>query len=265
MKLPEKSTLVKNTYQKLFDWDIREYFATDKKNFTALYFDRRLRIVMDSIRNLISKGGTILDIGCGQGNFSILLAEEGYQVIGCEINSEALEYALLRYEFGNCQFVVADGSRLPFNIKFDAIILAEILEHVTHPQEILKECFDHLNNNGIIIISTPNKTAFHNWRCLSYTQISNGTISKPITSFYTRGEVVHEFNFKNKELANLLKKSGFEILTLDTIGSYFVNPSNIHKVLPYSWIYKIDSFFSDIPWLNNYMTTTLFCVSKRPA
>jgi 2-polyprenyl-3-methyl-5-hydroxy-6-metoxy-1,4-benzoquinol methylase len=264
MKLPEKDKLSKERYQDLYNWDAREYFAKDRKDTQAIIYNGRLNKVIKTVRQLVPSGGKVLDIGCAQGNFSLLLAEAGYKVIGGDIDSEALEYARMKYELGDCTFMVLNGRKLPFKNKFDAIILSEVLEHVTHPKEILLECKNHLNENGVIIIVTPNKLAPHNLPLLSYTKLKDKLEGghANVKSSNSRWFVGHYFSFTPEELRKLLLECGFQILFFECIHSYFVNPLNIHKLLPYNAIRKVDAVACRIPYLKKYMTTTLFSVCR---
>lgn len=262
MKLPEKDKLSKERYQDLYNWDTREYFANDCKSVQAVIYRGRLNKVINLIKELVPNGKRVLDIGCAQGNFSLLLAEAGYKVIGSDIEPEALEYARLKYEFGDCTFVVLNGRNLPFKNKFDAIILSEVLEHVTYPKEILLVCKAHLNKDGIIIIVTPNKLAPHNLPLLNYTKLRDKVEREDndVRAFNSRWFVGHYFSFTAQELRKVLLECGFKILLFEFIHSYFVNPFNIHKLLPYNVTQKIDATACRIPYLKEYFTTTLFFV-----
>lgn len=104
---------------------------------------------------------TILDVGCSQGIVSLLLAKQGKEVIGIDIQPEAIEYAeqLQKTNYSECscnvKFVCSDVLDMFFEHQFDCIIFTEILEHLETPREILKKLASILSTEGIIIISTP--------------------------------------------------------------------------------------------------------------
>ncbi len=263
MKLPDENLIEKEEYKRLYEWDVKEYFTTDKKNYWAIFYRNRMEKIVNSIERFVLKGKSVLDIGCAQATVSILLAEKGYKVIASDLNFESLQYATLRYEFGDCSFIALNAEKLPFKMMFDVIILGEFLEHVSHPDKILKYYKNHLNDDGIIIVTTPNGYAPHNWRFQSYTKLNNrGDID--LKQFGPERED-HVFNFGFEELKNLLLDCGYDLLISEYLNSYFINPINIHKFLPfpYSMVQKINICGSKIPFLKKYLSMGLFFVARK--
>ncbi len=98
--------------------------------------------------------GEVLDIGCSDGQFGALLEEMGHTVTGIDlIESNGVKDRI-------SQFFVCDLERgLPDPLAtrlFDTIILADVLEHVTAPDRILREAKALLRPNGSILVSVPN-------------------------------------------------------------------------------------------------------------
>lgn len=109
-----------------------------------------------------SKGESILDIGCSQGIADILLAREGKKIFAIDINSEAIEHAnsLLEGETEQVKkyvdFQCENFMTYSFNdTKFDSLIMAEILEHITDPVRFLNKAKSLLVEEGCIIITVP--------------------------------------------------------------------------------------------------------------
>lgn len=104
-------------------------------------------------------GDRILDIGCSQGITSILLAKEDKHVIGIDSEISRIEYAEKDKEEeqigNNLKFICDDFLAYDFNVKFDTIIIAEVLEHVFNPELFLDKALKLLNENGRIIITVP--------------------------------------------------------------------------------------------------------------
>ena len=70
----------------------------------------------------------ILDIGCGNGSLSYLLAQAGYEVVGAEQSESGIELAQKSYP--ECHFIQADIYNFPvedFRHQFDIIIAAEVI------------------------------------------------------------------------------------------------------------------------------------------
>jgi 2-polyprenyl-3-methyl-5-hydroxy-6-metoxy-1,4-benzoquinol methylase len=93
---------------------------------------------------------TVLDVGCGVGFTTNLIAQAGYSVKGIDYNKELIHIAKKRYPY--LKFEVADAS-LYNKGKYDAIVVLEVIEHLKYYKRAIK---NWLNKNGIILLSTPN-------------------------------------------------------------------------------------------------------------
>jgi len=108
------------------------------------------------------RGKRILDMGCSQGIISLLLAREGFHCVGIDREKSAIGYALDELEKEEeavrkkVEFKVGDAAELWFEDgSFDTVILGEILEHLNHPERILKEAKRVLKQDGLAIITVP--------------------------------------------------------------------------------------------------------------
>ena len=74
----------------------------------------------------------VLDIACGEGYGSNVLAKSASEVVGLDISEEVISHAKGRYsERRNLQFAVASCSLLPFNdASFDIVVSFETIEHI---------------------------------------------------------------------------------------------------------------------------------------
>ena len=71
----------------------------------------------------------MLDLGCGQGLYSRVLAQRGAKVIGVDLNMDTLRTAQ-KQRAGRCYFVCADAGHLPFrDVAFDMAVSVEVLSH----------------------------------------------------------------------------------------------------------------------------------------
>jgi hypothetical protein len=104
-------------------------------------------------------GQTVLDFGCGTGYGSAYLAAHGArQVIGTDLDQEAIHYAQNHYQALNLAYVV--GNCLASACKsqmYDIIVSFEVIEHVEPGQNYLAEISRLLKKGGYFIGSTPNK------------------------------------------------------------------------------------------------------------
>ena len=109
-----------------------------------------------------ARGKRILDIGCSQGIVCLLLAREGFNCVGIDYEKTAIEYALeeLKKEEDivrkRVEFKIGDAVHLSFeDDSFDTVILGEIIEHLNHPEKVLKEAKRVLKDGGMAIITVP--------------------------------------------------------------------------------------------------------------
>lgn len=96
------------------DWFSSPYYH-------KLYFERDDREAESFIRSLLSHldppaGARILDVACGRGRHSRILASMGYQVTGIDISAASIAEAR-QYETGNLEFFIHD-MRLPFRVNY---------------------------------------------------------------------------------------------------------------------------------------------------
>ena len=105
----------------------------------------------------------ILDVGCGDGNFSVVLREACHakEVHGLEVTSTGVESAkkngVLAVQLD------LDRSNFPYpeNL-FDAVFAGEVIEHLYDPDRFLGEIFRVLKPGGILVLTTPNLASIHN-------------------------------------------------------------------------------------------------------
>jgi 2-polyprenyl-3-methyl-5-hydroxy-6-metoxy-1,4-benzoquinol methylase len=103
-------------------------------------------------------GLTVLDVGCGFATTSTQIRQRGNEVIGIETSPEAVEKARTRISDviqADLQKVDEVAARLKGR-RFDAIILADVLEHLPWPGGILRSYLQFLKDDGRVLISVPN-------------------------------------------------------------------------------------------------------------
>jgi ubiquinone/menaquinone biosynthesis C-methylase UbiE len=106
------------------------------------------------------KNKKVLDIACGSGYGSQLLAKAGAKKVwAIDISQETIEYAQKRYPHKLVNYKVGRAENIPIKgNSVDIVVSFETLEHIRHHKFLLKEIKRVLKRGGKLIISTPNKS-----------------------------------------------------------------------------------------------------------
>ena len=107
-------------------------------------------------------GARVLDVACGEGYGSALLARSAARVTGADLAQDAIAHARRRYAAqANVEFHKADCAALPFaDGSFDAVVSFETIEHVARQDAFLDEVRRVLRSDGLFILSCPNKIEY---------------------------------------------------------------------------------------------------------
>jgi len=116
---------------------------------------------MDDARKMISEcrklagGGLFLDIGAGFGEFSKVAGEQGFEVTACEPSPTSREQFYKMTGFEALPDVV-DKDYADINRgRFDVVLLSQVLEHISDPEEVVENIHALLKPGGIAAIGVP--------------------------------------------------------------------------------------------------------------
>src|SRR5438552_1701831 len=105
--------------------------------------------------------GRLLDVGCAGGELAALLATRGWRVQGAEAEPALVEAARARGV--EARSVDLDRAPLPWPAgAFDAVVAAEVLEHVVDTDHLLAEIARVLRPGGALVVTTPNLASLEN-------------------------------------------------------------------------------------------------------
>lgn len=102
----------------------------------------------------LGHGKSILDIGCGIGQFTPMFLERFDRVVGLDPSKKYLQVA--RKANSKVEYIVGFGEKFKLKEKFDTISMNMLLEHVNDPIALLKNCKKHLTKRGRILVQVPN-------------------------------------------------------------------------------------------------------------
>ena len=220
------------------------------KSFYERYWEYRKRIghisqkqmptrlkIITSMIDVEKSPVNILDVGCGEGGLGLLLREKyGHNVnlFGIDISKIALEIAKPYYNQVKQVDIEKENLFEVFNLKFDYIIAAEVLEHLLKPEEVLEKLKLLLNPKGYIIVSFPN---FAFWR--NRLDLLFGTFPRS-QHLYHPAEHIHYWTFHS--FIELLKRHDLRIERID--GDFVIPFSRvIPKTITNFLLKKFPNFF----------------------
>jgi len=136
-----------------------QIFGSNKNEpFDPLRYDGHVDAPQEVARmlaELVPKGSRVLDVGCGTGSVSRIIADtRGAKITGIEPNSSRAAVARSRgLEVHEEPFTPAILQRLEL---FNVVMFADVLEHVVDPSDLLKLSDRALLPGGRVIASVPN-------------------------------------------------------------------------------------------------------------
>jgi SAM-dependent methyltransferase len=147
---------------------------------------------------MLGHGKNVLDLGCGPGNLARLLSDAGNTVVGVDSDESSLAAASAFCE----RVVLADlrhdslGEAVGSS-DFDAVVLADVIEHVTNPVALLQKTKGFLRPGGLLYASIPNVAHGAVRLALlrgdfAYTRI--GIMDETHVRFYTRASIEELFS-----------------------------------------------------------------------
>jgi len=135
-----------------------------------------------------ARGKRVVDLGCGEGYGSAMLAEIATEVVGIDIASDVIEHAKNRYRRKNLEFLLMDINDLSsLERSFDLAISFQVVEHLSDVNHHFSTVRNILRKSGVALFTTPNRLT-----------ISKGS-DKPINPFHIREYTPDELHEKLKE------------------------------------------------------------------
>jgi SAM-dependent methyltransferase len=109
------------------------------------------------------RGLRVLDVACGVGYGTRLLAEHGAaSVTGVDISPEAIAIARTRFAHQSVEYVQGDATNLaPLGKTFDAAVSFETIEHLADPAALIRAVHRVIAPGGFFACSTPNRNFAH--------------------------------------------------------------------------------------------------------
>jgi len=111
----------------------------------------------------------VLDIACGEGYGSAMLAQVARSVIGIDLDLDTVTHAKVKYQAANLEFHHGDCAHLPLDDAcVDLVVSFETIEHHDQHSDMMREIRRVLRPDGVLLISSPNKPEFNRDRSEPY-------------------------------------------------------------------------------------------------
>jgi ubiquinone/menaquinone biosynthesis C-methylase UbiE len=177
------------------------------------------------------KEETLLDCGCGEGFYSMVLSEvcDGTVVTAFDYNAELLAKASrwtagkrISFKNGNIE------KGLPFESNaFDKVIFTEVLEHLDDDRRALAEIYRVMKPSGLLALTVPNANYPFLWDPINWTRESLG-----LGHFNPKNTILggvwsydHKRLYSFDQIRTIAKETGFEIVEEANL-THFCMPFN---------------------------------------
>lgn len=109
----------------------------------------------------IRRAQRVLDVGCGTGYGSAMVASLAGEVVGIDISEEAVAWARSRLRLDNVEFLVMSATELDFpDRSFNAACSIQVIEHIEDVELHLSEVVRVLRPGGRFVVATPNRLTY---------------------------------------------------------------------------------------------------------
>lgn len=229
-------------------YDLAEvYGQPDNLGYAYAYAARRER-ALRLVDSILQPGARILDVAAAQGNFTLALAEKGYRVTWNDLRGELAGYVQLKHEHGDVAYAPGNVLELSFPDLFDAVLLTEVIEHVAHPDVLLRKVSQLVRPGGYIIMTTPNGAYFKN-RLPKFSDCADPSVFEA-AQFQPNADG-HIFLLHPEEIAELAAKAGLEVaeqvLFTNPLTTGHLGSERLLRVLPRLVVQALEMLTQHLP------------------
>jgi methionine biosynthesis protein MetW len=149
----------------------------------------------------------VLDLGCSDGQLSACLTDQGHVVVGvdAEEHKHVRERVLEFYQADLDQGIPAEVGD-----DYDVVLMADVLEHVRDPQQLLIEARSRLRPGGTLMVSVPN---FGHW--YPRARVVLGRFDYDVRGILDQGHIRF---FTTRSFEALLERAGWTIRHSEAVG-----------------------------------------------
>jgi 2-polyprenyl-3-methyl-5-hydroxy-6-metoxy-1,4-benzoquinol methylase len=196
-----------------------KYLSIENYGWNDTHIPKSHSCLLPAIESSLCKCGAkkVLDLGCGNGSLSHTLHSRGFIIAGCDTDRRGVELANSR---GIVKFFVAsvydDAKSVLDDNQFDAVVSAEVIEHLYQPRYLAKFAYDALKPGGTLVVTTP----YHGY----LKNLALSLTNKWDRHHHPLRDGGHIKFWSKHTLTEMLTTEGFSVVSFQGIGR-----------LPYLW------------------------------
>ncbi|MCB1689163.1 MAG: class I SAM-dependent methyltransferase [Halioglobus sp.] len=249
----------------------KSYKASEIEFFSEQYGEQqynpvgfRLRLMRDVKLLLREFAGArprrLLSVGCGQGEFELMIAPYVDEVVALDLSPEAIEIAqsnARKLGVGNVSYICQPFEELEWEGRFDVIVCVAFLHHVPVGDmgSFLMQCHGHLEEGGFLYSSDPNINGI-------LRKIGRVVLGRNYDEYHTPDER----ELDTGELCDALQRAGFSSVSLRYTDFFLIPASYILARWPGIFMHAIawvDRFLCSMPRLVASQASTFAAVSRK--
>jgi len=259
------------------DWKVAAFYdsfevfgeiprAARARGHAYSYLNRR-RHTLEMVATAAAPGATVLDVAGGHGNFTLSLAEMGYEVTWNDLRAHLAGYVRRKHERGIVHYAPGNVFDLNFHGSFDLVLITEIIEHVAHPDEFLAAVSRFVRPGGHIVMTTPNGGYLRN-RLPKFSTWSDPSVFEK-DQFKPNADG-HIFLMHEDEIAPLAQRAGLRVRELrlytNPLTNGWAGTSPLLRILPRAGVEALERGTGRLPRpVLRKACTALGALLQRPA
>ncbi len=239
------------------DWDI--LYEQDRASGKGGIFQRGGVLVHHVFAEISKPGQYWLDVGCGTGRLTQMLAAKGSQIFALDYDEAMLHFARSRIKKGTSKtgsvtFVGASADRLPFGReKLDGVAAVSLLGCLADPQYFFSEINRILRPDGYALLTFTNRHSV-------ILRVNNMLNRLMALNSGNRKLLEHYHLYSPEEAVRLFVDAGLEVLRILSYNFFLVLSDRVIPRFPNVW--KVRS--SHGRSVGSYLARNFLLIGKKP-
>ncbi len=264
MRRPPLDSTWPDSWKLSHHYDQLEQLGAAQRTGYVYTYRERWRRTLNLVRRAAPPPAKVLDVAAAQGNFSLALAELGYDVTWNDLREELAGYVRLKHERGTLHFAPGNAFELGFRECFDIVLITEVIEHVAHPDQFLAQVAQMVQPGGHVILTTPNGAYFRN----PLPRFSDHPDPSSFESAQFRPDSDgHIFLLHEDEIRSLAELSGLDVVDIDIFANALTNghmkTAPLLRVLPPRVVRAIERMTQALPFRSRQHASLAALLRKR--